>query len=196
MNAFLKSLSLLTASFVGCATQADDAGAGQRPTDVVVNSVPLSQDVLQRLEQLLRARLRPGRYWYDARSGLAGVEGQGASALLAAGLPLGGPLRADAARGTTRVFLNGRELVSAELNYLETLIGARVPTGRYWLDHLGNAGPEGGPAQVNLFRLAQTRNIASRNAWGWRSNNADIGAVGQGGFIGIIGRDFSVIVDR
>src|ERR671924_262189 len=81
MNAVLTSLSLLTASLVGCATQADDAGPA-RPTDVVVNSMPLSQDNLQRLEQLLRVRLRPGRYWYDARSGLAGVEGQGASALL------------------------------------------------------------------------------------------------------------------
>jgi hypothetical protein len=195
MNAVLTSLSLLTASLVGCATQADDAGPA-RPTDVVVNSMPLSQDNLQRLEQLLRVRLRPGRYWYDARSGLAGVEGQGASALLPAGLPLDGPLQANASRGSTRIFLNGRELVTAELNYLETLIGARVPAGRYWLDHLGNAGPEGGPAQVNLLRLAQTRNVASRNAWGWRSNNTDIGAVGQGGFVGIIGRDFSVIVDR
>ena len=72
MSAVFKSLSLLTASLVGCATQAED-GVGGRRTQIVVNSVRLSQDTLQSLEQLLRVRLRPGRYWYDARSGLAGV---------------------------------------------------------------------------------------------------------------------------
>ena len=65
------------------------------------------------------------------------------------GLPLGGPLRADASGGATSVFINGRSIHPSELTYLTNLYGP-VPPGRYWLNAAGIGGPEGGPATVNL----------------------------------------------
>src|SRR5688572_25680470 len=56
----------------------------------------------------------------------------------------------------TCVFINGQELQAHELAELQALVGVVQP-GRYWLDNAGNAGPEGGPATVNLVYLQQAR---------------------------------------
>jgi hypothetical protein len=73
--------------------------------------------------------------------------------VLPAGLRLGGPLRADASRGTSGVFFNGRELTTNEVASLRQHVP--VEPGRYWLDSSGNAGPEGGPATANLAQMVQ-----------------------------------------
>src|SRR4051794_12192993 len=116
---------------------------------VFVNGIGLTTETVCALERQYGLRLPAGRYWYDAQSGLAGPEGQGAVLLLPAGLALGGPLRPDASGGWTRVFLNGRQLTLGEVAFLMQRVGGPIWPGRYWLDAQGNAGPEGGPAAIN-----------------------------------------------
>src|SRR5262245_12199494 len=122
-------------------------------SNVYVNGVELTAETLQILEQRYGVRARPGRYWYDDMCGAVGYEGRGTAGFLPAGLGLGGPLRANASNGSSAVFVNGRELTTEELAALRRL--TPVSPGRYWLDGLGNAGTEGGPAVCNLAQLAR-----------------------------------------
>src|SRR5262249_39097475 len=85
---------------------------------VFINGAYQFEETLQQLERQGGFQLPPGRYWYDRLSGLAGQEGQGAAAVLPAGLDLGGPLAPDASNGASGVFLNGRELTTVEVVYL------------------------------------------------------------------------------
>ena len=55
--------------------------------------------------------------------------------------------------GTTDVFINGRNIDWRELSYLQSVIRAPIPQGRYALDANGWAGPEGGQKRFNLFDL-------------------------------------------
>src|SRR5262245_8028307 len=86
------------------------AAAAALGSDVVINGAPLAADSQRALEQAYRVPIRPGRYWYDAMSGVWGLEGGPALGQIHPNLNLGPPLRADASKGNTRVFVNGREL--------------------------------------------------------------------------------------
>src|SRR5262245_58872327 len=116
------------------------AGAGwstaQAHDSVIVNGAPLPPQHAAALEQRYRTRLVPGRYWYDATSGLWGLEGGASVGLIASGLPFGRmDPRASVGRwaGITAVFVNGREIHPDELQYLRALYGAVRPA-RYWLN--------------------------------------------------------------
>jgi hypothetical protein len=76
------------------------------------------------------------------------------------GLALGGPLAADASRGTSGVFINGRQLSVGEKLYLERLCQTPVVPGRYWIMANGVGGYEGGPA---YFNLAQCPGVPQQN---------------------------------
>jgi hypothetical protein len=76
-----------------------------------------------------------------------------------AGLNIGGPLRVDASRGNTGVFINGRELHQMDVVGLQQL--GPVYRGRYWVDAYGNCGFEGGPALLNLVQVARAKRQAS-----------------------------------
>lgn len=137
------------------------AGAGwttaRAQTGVIVNGAPLEARHATALERAYRTRLVPGRYWYDATSGLWGLEGGPSVGLIAAGLPLGRmDPRASVGRraGITGVFVNGREIHPDELRYLQSLYGP-VNRARYWLNARGIAGYEGGPPQFNLVAAGQ-----------------------------------------
>src|SRR2546427_9525815 len=86
------------------------ATADDAPGAIVVNAQPLAPDEVRAIERRFAMRTQPGRYWYDAVSGAWGFEGGPTMGWVAAGLKLGGPLRADASGGGTGVFINGREL--------------------------------------------------------------------------------------
>lgn len=101
--------------------------------------------------------LPAGRYWYDAVSGWWGQQGGPAVGQLPPGLPLGGPLRADASGGGTGTFINGRELHPVEVQQLTMLFNAPVPRLRFWMNAQGIGGPEGGPATFSLTAAAQAR---------------------------------------
>jgi hypothetical protein len=152
---------------------------------VFINGVFHFEETVHQVERQLGVRLFPGRYWYDRKSGLAGYEGQGASAVLMAGLDLGGPLRADVSNGTSGVILNGRQLTHGEVAYLTGLMRGPIFPGRYWLDAQGNAGQEGGPALVNLVQLARSasncRTTHGPDGWTWGNPATGNSASGDGG---------------
>jgi hypothetical protein len=114
--------------------------------------------VIEQLEAMSGTRLPDGHYWYDGWSGAAGRWGGPAATLLLPGLPLGGRLPADASGGgygrLTGVFVNGRELHPQDVRALIALYGQVWP-GRWWVNGLGDFGPEGGPAIGNLRRAAE-----------------------------------------
>lgn len=131
--------------------------------EVVVNGRALPAAERQAVEQRTGVPLRPGRWWYDARSGLWGSEGAGAAGFAPAGLPVAAPLRAEASGGRRGVFFNGRSLSDAEIAWLMTL--GPVWPGRYWLDAMGNVGLEGQPLPfANLAALAQAKAGAVRSS--------------------------------
>jgi hypothetical protein len=118
--------------------------------EVIVNAQALDKETIAQLQQIYPVPIAPGRYWYDALSGVYGVEGRPASGQMWPGLKLGGPLRADASRGTTPVFINGRQLTEGEVLYIALGCQSPVIPGRYWVNAFGIGGFEGGPAMFNL----------------------------------------------
>jgi hypothetical protein len=96
-----------------------------------------------------------GDFWYDSRSGLWGVRGREAFGVLRPGHNFGS-LAPDASRGSTGVFINGRQINLAEARYIYSLFGSVIP-GRWWLDGAtGNFGMEGNPTPAgNMFAVAR-----------------------------------------
>ena len=106
----------------------------------------------------LQARIGPvppGQYWYDVHTGAAGRWGGPVSVFLAPGLPLAGPMPAQASGGghgrLTGVFINGRELHPLDVAALATF-GPVLP-GRYLWDAAGNVRLENGPWLFNFNAL-------------------------------------------
>jgi hypothetical protein len=131
--------------------------------------------VLEQLERFGGARLPDGDYWYDALSGVAGRWGGPAAALLLPGLPLGGPLPAQASGGgngrLTGIFVNGRELHPLDVRALIAMYGQAWP-GRWWVNAIGDFGPEGGPAIGNLRRAAAAGRGGSWSSGGGAGSNS------------------------
>ncbi|GAQ86680.1 hypothetical protein KFL_003040070 [Klebsormidium nitens] len=122
---------------------------------VVVNRKPLTREELAALFNAERPppRMDRGNFWYDARSGLWGKMGRPFERIVAPGLEVGGPLPQDASSGSTRVYLNGRELGKRELRLFK-FAGAKLKSNkRIWLDADGAYGEEGGPAKGNMWEL-------------------------------------------
>jgi hypothetical protein len=107
---------------------------------------------LQLVEHAFGVRLPDRDYWYDNRSGAAGIWKGPAAALLPAGLGLGGPMPAECAGGGTGVFINGRELHPLDVALLSQI--GPVLRGRWFLDADGTFGAEGGHPLGNLFAAA------------------------------------------
>ena len=124
------------------------AGVPKAGRSVWCNGAMLSAEQLRLLDQAFRAGVADGVYWYDRAWGAWGRQGEGRMGLLAPGLNLGGPLRADASAGSTGVFVNGRQLGYWELLRLTGI--PFVPQRRYWVDAQGNFGVEGEPMRGNL----------------------------------------------
>jgi hypothetical protein len=162
------------------------AQAGGEQTGIVVNGMALSAGKVHALQQVYPVTIAPGRYWYDPISGAYGREGEPIAGQMIAGLALGGPLRADASRGTAGVFINGRQITSGEKAYIEQLCQTPVFPARYWILFNGLGGYEGGPA---TFDLGQCPGLA-RQSGGGRSmsktycdNNGNCTSTGVLGYI-------------
>ena len=108
---------------------------------------------VEALERQAGVRIPDNDYWYDNRSGAAGIWNGPTLAALPPGLGLGGPMPANCSGGGTRVFVNGRELHPVDVARLMQL-GPVLP-GRYWVDGNGNFGYEGGPPLGNLILLSR-----------------------------------------
>jgi len=150
--------SLLAAAICGCTWLAHAADEG---TGIVVNGQALTGETVRTLQQVYPVTIVPGRYWYDPVSGAYGREGEPIAGQMIAGLALGGSLRADASRGTSGVFINGRHITAGEKAYLEQLCQTPVAPARYWILFNGLGGYEGGPA---IFNLGQCPGLARQNS--------------------------------
>lgn len=117
---------------------------------IVVNGQALSAETVRQLQQIYPVAIPPGRYWYDPISGAWGRDGEPIAGQMLAGLSLGGPLQANASRGGSGVFINGRQITDGEKAYIERLCLTPVAPARYWIMASGIGGFEGGPAFFNL----------------------------------------------
>lgn len=155
--------------------------AQQSQPQVIVNGEALPAQTVQAL-QSRGVQVAAGRYWYDAKTGAWGFEGHGTAGVLMPGLPLGGPLRADASRGSTGVFINGRQLPMTDVMALQA-IGIPAQQGRFWCDAQGNCGREGQAwPLVNLYAAAKKARGGNGKSWYHKSGNAsDYTSVGGDG---------------
>lgn len=142
---------------------AGSAAADVPARRVVINGQRLGAEELARAEQGYGIRIADAQYWYDPVLGAWGPRNGPTMGFIAAGLPLGGPLAADASGGGTAVFVNGREIHPYDLTALQRITGPIAP-GRYFITAQGLAGPEGGPPLWNLAALAATQGGGS-NSW-------------------------------
>lgn len=138
---------------------------------VVVNQVRLSERDVTRLERRWNVTVREGQYWYDRVSGAWGMDGGPTSGWIMPGLDLGGPLRADASRGQTGVFINGRELHLNDVTALSQLL--QVQRGRWWVDGQGNFGAVQGPVLGNLWVIARQRGKQPGKSWSMYANGGN-----------------------
>jgi hypothetical protein len=163
---FILLCGALIASVTACAkSDGEPASTGERASavqapSIVVNGQALTAETVRQLQQIYPVAIAPGRYWYDAVSGAYGREGEPIAGQMIAGLSLGGPLEANASRGTSGVFINGRQITAGEQAYIEGLCQTPVAPARYWIMSSGLGGFEGGPA---FFNLAQCPGLAQQS---------------------------------
>jgi hypothetical protein len=147
---------------------------------------------MQVLERQYHVHVPGGRYWYDRVSGAWGLEGGPTRGFTLPNLTLGGPLRADASHGDTRIFINGRELRRRDLTGLQQIVPWRILPGRYWVDAWGNAGRQGEPAVCNLIQLSRASRRRSGGVWSVHTRTTDAHVGGDGkGFLFYIDHDSS-----
>ena len=158
------------------------------PSNVWVNGQRLSTEDLAAVQRQT-GPIQPGRYWYDARAGLWGLEGGPTAGETAPGIQ-GVAMKANASGGgngrLTGVFINGREIHPADYQFLTAVFGAVYP-GRYWLDASGLGGVEGGPPAFNLrVAVAQAAaRAAPRNTGGGNPGSVYVPGIGGNPGIGV-----------
>jgi hypothetical protein len=157
-----------------------DKSATARP--VMINGVALSPSTLAELEAAYRLRIDAADYWYDPILGAWGLVGGPTRGFSLPGLPLGGPLRADASGGGTAVFVNGRALHPLDLMALQQITGPIVP-GRYFITAEGLAGLEGGPPLWNLAAMGSSASGGGSNTWQSRVTGASGFSDGETGAV-------------
>ncbi|KFK37404.1 hypothetical protein AALP_AA4G252600 [Arabis alpina] len=87
-------------------------------SDVIVNGHPVAERLVKMAEKQA-GPIRPGNYWYDYRAGFWGVMGGQCLGILPPFIEeLNYPMPENCAGGTTRVFVNGRELHQKDLRLL------------------------------------------------------------------------------
>src|SRR5262245_15915385 len=111
----LGALLVLAASLIGCGSGSGPSNGSNNDLNagrgiVRVNGVQLTQTQLDAYAKQFHTQIPPANYWYDKISGAFGLQGGPTLGFNVPGLDLGGPLQADASRGNTGVFVNGRDL--------------------------------------------------------------------------------------
>jgi hypothetical protein len=160
---------------------------------VIINGVRLSDEQVQALEQQYHVPIQDGAYWYDRLTGAWGAQGGPTVGFIHAGLNLGGQLRADASKGNTGVWINGRQLHIQDVLGLQRIVPYVLP-GHYWMDAQGSFGYEGGPILGNIWLLAQA-NRGAGGAWTANSSYGTVGGDGNG-FLFYQGNDGTVLLQN
>ncbi len=145
--------------------------------EITINGNLLTDSQINELIEYYGAAY-PGDYWYDSISGACGRIGYGTECLMYPGHDFG-PLSSDVSYGNTGVIINGRELTSDEVAYLEYIFKTPAQPGLYWLDSYGYIGYEGYSYPIaNVY-------AASSSAYGggstWSSSITGAGGGSQGG---------------
>ena len=143
-------------------------------TGVFVNEHEISQTQLGALASVYGAAPPKGRYWYDARSGLYGYWGREAWGYIRPGHDFGA-LSSRASSGNTGVFLNGREINTAEAAFFYRIFGV-VYRGHFWLDgRTGYIGVEGNPMPVtNLVEAIRRSGVNASSEYHWRDGSGSV----------------------
>lgn len=128
--------------------------------DVYINHIKLNNNEMAAL-QTSYGEVHAGRYWYDSLAGLWGYENGPTQGKAYANVYFRGKLPADISGRGTSIFINGREIHDKEKQYLESIYGTgNVKTGRYWLNHRGEGGYEGGVAFFKIPQLTKRTRIS------------------------------------
>jgi hypothetical protein len=156
-----------------CLVFAVSCSSGQNSTGVVVNGTELIQSQLEELEDTYGRSPPGGEYWYDSRSGLYGLVGHEAAGFINPNHSFGS-LAADASRGASDFFLNGREMTTSEVLFILSILGlsSAIP-GNYTLD--GTTGILAGEGElsyfsVNFFDYLKSSWSSGENCDGWSSS--------------------------
>lgn len=165
---------------------------GSEKGQVTINGIVLSKKKIAELEKIYNVKPLPGKYWYDARSGLYGVQGFPAYGFMLAGHDYG-KLEMKASNGNTGVFVNGRELPEPEWAVWSQLLGYIIQPDKYWLDANGNAGYEGNPVPTENLYMAAQRNAyrgsvkGGDNFWSTRFGAGNYDSGNQRGYVSVPG---------
>ncbi|MEM6818314.1 MAG: hypothetical protein AAF578_05955 [Pseudomonadota bacterium] len=181
MNLLRMFFILLLLSFSSQLLADEDTEPSHR---IIVNGEALSQEQVDGIVALYGSA-QSGEYWYDAVSGLYGLDQGPPIGQLHPGLAIGGKLRASASGGgngwTTGVFINGREIHTIEYLFYQSIFGQVLP-GRFWMNAQGVGGYVGGPA---TFSVQDAMAQASRRAAGGNSGSSSVYLPGTGGRTGL-----------
>ena len=154
--------------------------------DIYINKVKINANEKASL-MTIYGHIEPGKYWYDALAGLWGYENGPAQGKAVANVYFRAKLPADISGRGTSIFINNREIHYKEKQYLESIYGqGNVKTGRYWLNHLGEGGYEGGMAFFKIPQLSRKKNISP-----FSSRDLTGGSVVGGSYIGTDGTSVS-----
>ncbi len=161
---------------------------------VIINDVALTKAQMAEIKKKYSVEPKPGKYWYDTRSGLYGVVGYPSFGFMFAGHKFGKLARtASSGKGQTGVIVNGRELPQIEWAVWSQVLGYWILPGSYWFDDKGNAGYEGSPITVvNLYVTAQLNAYRGNrkggdNFWTTRFSAGNYDSGNQRGYVSVPG---------
>ena len=164
--------------------------AAARAGDVIINGRTLNASERRALASQYGVAPIPGNYWYDTNSGLYGVIGHQAYGFMRPGHAFGS-LNANASKGNTNVFINGRELPQGEWLVWSYMLGTPIMVGSYWLDGSGNAGYAGNPMPIiNLYAAARQNSYNGRGGSGdnfWSTRFSAGNSDGDRGYVSVPG---------
>ena len=124
------------------------------PDAVLINDHRLAGFEIKEIQQLYGVAPIPGRYWYDKRSGAYGRVGGPVLGVMYPGHQFG-ELSSNASHGNSGVFINNRQLQTAEANQLALIFGYSHPVpGSYWMNANGDIGVEGYPYAIGNVYMA------------------------------------------
>ena len=161
--------------------------------EVWFNGLALDHVAIDQLAAIYGMAPQPGRWWYDAASGLCGAEGQAAMGFMLPNHDFLGKLAEDASRGTTAVFINGRRLTGEEVVFLSYFWQVPIQQGRYWLNGQGFTGIEGVPQPMgNIHWQAallsrQGRGQGGDNFWSSRLGAGNYDPASGAGYVSVPG---------